>query len=421
MAKKDEDFLEFVLDQLSGLRRVTSKRMFGGVGLYCDDEFFALLDEGRLYFYVDETTRPRYEAKGMRAFEYAPGKVMNAYWEIPIDVLEDDVALCEWAREAVAAHKKKPARKRRPKKARMLPVALFWLVFTANEAVADQFDSWWHDGKAEMDGYRLVVSRYGENRTGTAVMIFVTEPFSKSKHVKVNDHRANPSDTFDALKLNLVRDFQTGIYDYNTMVSVFVRSENLEPAKITFTSAEWCGHVYGELIFGAKDIRGSYASYFEGESGPVTLSRPNGGITEDELFIAIRGLRSDFLAAGAARTVPYLPGSFYSRLSHDKMEWTQATISRAKASQTVTVPAGQFSTIVYDVRVADGRKGAFHIEAEYPHRIIKWSLPPDVSGELTGSKRLEYWKLNSEGDEKNLEGLGLTAPGQKQTPTAVRK
>jgi len=279
-------------------------------------------------------------------------------------------------------------------------------------AGAADFGAHWHDGKAELDGYRLVVSRYHEDRTGTAVMIFVTEPFSESKRVKVDDARANPADTFDALKLNLVRDFQTGIYDYNTMVSVFVRTETMEPVKVSFSSAEWCGHVYSEMVFAPKEIRGTYASYFEGESGPIVLGRPKGGVTEDELFIALRGLRGDFLAAGESRTVPYLPGCFYSRLAHHPPEWTQATIARMKEPQTVTVPAGTFATVLYDVRIADGRTGGFWIEGEYPHRIVKWSLPPDVSGELTGSKRLEYWKLHAEGDESWLKEIGLPAPKQ---------
>jgi hypothetical protein len=292
---------------------------------------------------------------------------------------------------------------------------LFTIALLGGEpARADQFDAQWHDGKAELDGYRLTVSRYGEDREGTAVMIFVTEPFSKSKHVKLDDAHANPEDTFDALKLNLVRDFQTGIYDYNTMVSVFVRSDTFNPVKISFSSAEWCGHVYGELIFRPKDIRGSYSSYFEDESGPLLLGRPPGGIVEDELFIRLRGLRKDFLAPGEARVVPFLPGMFYSRVSHEAQEWTQALITRAKELQTVTVPAGTFSAILYDIRTGDGRAGMFWIEEAYPHRIVKWSLPPDMLGELTGSTRLEYWRLNAEGHERHLEALGLAPPRARQ-------
>jgi hypothetical protein len=286
------------------------------------------------------------------------------------------------------------------------------LLVCASAAGADEFDSHWHDGKAELDGYRLVVSRYGEDRAGTAVMIFVTEPFSASKRVKKERPGGDPRDTIDVLKLNLVRDFQTGIYDYNTMVSVFVRTSSFEPVKASFSSAEWCGHVYAEMTFQPRQIRGTYASYFEDESGPIVLERPKGGITEDELFIALRGLREDFLAAGQQRTVPYLPGLFFTRLSHEPLRWTQAVIKRDAAPQKVTVPAGTFETMLYDVRIGDGRTGGFWIETEYPHRIVKWSLPPDVSGELTGSKRLAYWKLNGEGDEKHLQDLGLSSTRQ---------
>jgi hypothetical protein len=271
----------------------------------------------------------------------------------------------------------------------------------------DAFESHWRDGKAEIDGYRLVVSRYGQDRDGTAVMIFVTEPFSESKRVKEERPPANPRDTVDVLKLNLVRDFQTGIYDYNTMVSLFVRASNFEPLKISFSSAEWCGHVYAEMIFRGKQIRGMVASYFEDESGPISLPRAKGGVTEDELFVALRGLRGDFLPPGEQRKVWYLPGVFYSRLSHQPLAWTEAVVKREAALQRVTVPAGTFEAVLYDIRIGDGRVGAFHIEAAYPHRIVKWSLPPDVSGELTGSTRLPYWKLNREGEESYLKEIGL--------------
>ena len=124
----------------------------------------------------------------------------------------------------------------------------------ATAAQAPTFESHWQDGKAELDGYRYSVTRYGEKRRGTAVMVFVTEPFSESKAVKVDDPSVNPADTFEALKLNLIRDFQTGIYDYNTMVSLFVKSRDFSPVKISFSSAEWCGHVYEEMIFSPNAI-----------------------------------------------------------------------------------------------------------------------------------------------------------------------
>ncbi|MCI0450997.1 MAG: hypothetical protein L0Z51_01250 [Candidatus Latescibacteria bacterium] len=287
-------------------------------------------------------------------------------------------------------------------------ILVAFTLFLAFPAFAeDVFESHWRDGKAEIDGYQLTVSRYGQERAGTAVMIFVTEPFNARKMVKEDRAPENARDTVDVLKLNLVRDFQTGVYDYNTMASVFVRASNFEPLKVSFSSAEWCGHVYAEVVFRDRQIRGMYASYFEDESGPIALPRPKGGLTEDELFIALRGLRGDFLAAGDQRKLPYLPGVFFTRLSHQPLGWTRATVERGITMDTIAVPAGRFDVISYRLRIDDGRTGEFLIEAAYPHRIVKWSLLPDVNGELTGSTRLPYWKLNQEGDESYLKEIGL--------------
>ena len=49
-----------------------------------------------------------------------------------------------------------------------------------------QFASYWYQGKAEINVFDLQQSRYGEVRAGKAVLIFVTEDFSKSKQVKLD-------------------------------------------------------------------------------------------------------------------------------------------------------------------------------------------------------------------------------------------
>jgi DNA transformation protein len=111
-SRKDQDFLEFVLDQLSRVPSVVARRMFGGIGLYRDATFFAIIDEGRLYFVTDDATRGSYTERGMRPFQYAPGKSLRTYYEVPVDVLEDDRELCAWARDAIAAQTRRGAKKR---------------------------------------------------------------------------------------------------------------------------------------------------------------------------------------------------------------------------------------------------------------------------------------------------------------------
>ena len=118
-----KQFVEYVLEQLQGLERLTSRRMFSGVGLYSGGLFFGLLYHDRLYFKTDDTTRPQYEARGSEGFCPRPSlaRVKMTYYTVPAEVLEDAEELVKWARQATAAaltsEKAKPA-KRRAKTAR---------------------------------------------------------------------------------------------------------------------------------------------------------------------------------------------------------------------------------------------------------------------------------------------------------------
>lgn len=285
----------------------------------------------------------------------------------------------------------------------------------AADRPAAEFEGWWRDGKAELDGYHLTVQRYGEPRGGQAVMIFVTEPFSASRRVKLDDPAARPDDTVDVLKLNFVRDFQTGVYDYNTMLSYFVSTEGFQPLKASFSSAEWCGHVYEELIFRPGEIDQRLSSYFDHESIEQTIARPAQAVDADGLLILLRGLDGDFLRAGEVRQVSLLNGVLNRRLTHTAAVWSDATIERQREVEEVTVPAGRYPTLVYRVAVSGGPEGRFHIEQAYPHRVVKWSWRDRSGklaegadeGELTGSARLPYWELHAGGHERHLDQLGL--------------
>ena len=292
----------------------------------------------------------------------------------------------------------------------LLPLILFSLAsFLPGRQVeaADSFSESWHDGRAEIDGYRLTVDRYGQHRSGQAVMIYVTEPFRLSTRVKADDPARDPGDITDVLKLNLVRDFQTGIYDYNTMTSIFCESSDFSPLKISFTSSEWYGQVYSESIFEKNLIELTVHSYFERDSATVQLDRPQGGLTGEELFIKLRGLKGNFLAPGTVVKIPFLPSSFVRRLTHRDASWIEVEISRDDQGGQTIVPAGTFPSITYRVQTSSGRSGFFDVEASPPHRILRWSLPPDIEGILTGSLRTPYWKKNYEGGEQLLEQLGL--------------
>ena len=66
------------------------------------------------------------------------------------------------------------------------------------------FDQYWYQGRAEISSYTLTQARYGELRKGDAVLVFVTEPLSKSRQVKTDPTPSNKEDVVSVLKLSLI-------------------------------------------------------------------------------------------------------------------------------------------------------------------------------------------------------------------------
>lgn len=276
--------------------------------------------------------------------------------------------------------------------------------------LSNAFWSHWGDGRAEMNGYRLQQPRYGSARPGTAVLIYVTEDFSNSLRVKADPGKHPASDVYPVLKLNAVRDFQTGIYDYNVMTSVFARVAPGWPlAKASFSSQEWCGHVYHQLLPRGGSIAGLSHSYFDGEADATdNLALPADGVMEDGLPILVRGWLGEYLPRGGSRTVPFLPSLLRARLEHRPLAWGRAKISVAAQPSSVAVPAGRFDVLAWTVAPAEaGPVTTYQVEVASPHRLVRWSTDAGEHGELLGSDRLAYWKLNGPDGQAYLKNLGL--------------
>ena len=99
-------------------------------------------------------------------------------------------------------------------------------------------------------------------------MIFVTEDFSKSKQVKLDDSEKAGDDKVNVLKMNFTKNFVTGIYPYSMMLSAFtpIRKDQLHNTlKVTMSSQEWCGQVYAQANLKNKGYTITGHSYFEKE------------------------------------------------------------------------------------------------------------------------------------------------------------
>jgi DNA transformation protein and related proteins len=100
-----DSFTSFVLEQLDPLGPLTPKRMFGGVGIYAGDRFFALIAGDVLYLKADQATRIAREKAGARPFQppnRPKGKGKNQYYSVPAAILEDGDTLLAWAKQAIA-------------------------------------------------------------------------------------------------------------------------------------------------------------------------------------------------------------------------------------------------------------------------------------------------------------------------------
>jgi DNA transformation protein len=111
-----ESFLTFVLEQLDGVPGVVTKRMFGGVGIYGGEVFFAVIDNDTLFFRVDEASVVKYRAAGMPPFAPIPGKPpMLSYYQVPPEVLEDADEIKRWARESLGTKRPRVRSRKVPK------------------------------------------------------------------------------------------------------------------------------------------------------------------------------------------------------------------------------------------------------------------------------------------------------------------
>ena len=289
-------------------------------------------------------------------------------------------------------------------------------------AFGDGFWSKWGDGRAEIATYDLAFPRYGEIRHGTAVAVWVTETFSETDRVKADPGKHPATDEFPVMKLNLVQDFPTGIYDYNLMTSVFVgvAPSGGRPAgavaKIAFSSQEWCGHVYHQIVPERRGARHVLHSYFDGEADGTTTERmPADGLFEDALFHWARGFAGPTLAPGESRSVSLLTSAERSRLAHVPSGAERATVARAAGAEEITVPAGTFLTEEWTAEVEGGRRWSFRVEKGGDHRIVLWTDSDGRRAELVAVSREKYWEMHGTGDVEALGRIGLE-PRPPRTP-----
>lgn len=274
-----------------------------------------------------------------------------------------------------------------------------------------RFVGYWNRGKAELTRYDLSQARYGEVHPGYALLVFVTEEFLKEKQVKLES--ANRAGALPVLKLNYLRKFATGIYDYSMMGSVFTPTEFSKyprTLKTTTSSQEWCGHTFSQFNLRGDEYRIRQFSYFEAE-GDQDLEVP-AVMLEDEVWTKLR-LSPDLLPVGELKM---FPGTFYLRLAHKPLE--ARTVRASKSAYA----GGDFrgaNLQAYRLEYPElERELEIVYEGDFPYKIAGWK-EERVSGWGAQAKRLTtvarrthsimspYWSQHDLKDRKLRAQLGL--------------
>ncbi|MDP2058370.1 MAG: septum formation inhibitor Maf [Flavobacteriaceae bacterium] len=265
---------------------------------------------------------------------------------------------------------------------------------------SDAFKAYWFAGEAELAAYKLDQARYGEMRDGEAVLVFVTEDFLPKEQVKADKYS---KENIPVLKVNFTKKFNTGVYPYSIINSIFYPVNNKNHAiKLAFASQEWCGHVYTQLN-NRGDFNLTSHSYFEGEADQdFSLSQ---NILEDELWAQLR-INPISLPQG---TITLIPALEFSRLHHKAVEAHQAVAELAVNGEESTY------TITYsDIE----RILKIKFQTAFPHQILGWEETGksgfgDNAKTLTTTATLiktiksAYWSKNHNSDAGLRKTLGL--------------
>jgi len=269
----------------------------------------------------------------------------------------------------------------------------------------------WGDGKAELSGYRATVMRYGAPREAEIVLVYVTEPLDRATLIKDDEAGARG---VPVLKLNFSEKFQTGIYPYSLMTSVFAPVDGylptrFAPVKVTLSVQEWCGHVFHGVWAGEHAYESQIISYFASEGEHTeTIEAGVGALYEDALFIQLRELDGAF-ANGGDWSGPIVPRLWNARRAHTPLRPVAARITRTHRDGGID----RFTLTYASV------ERTFDVEQTAAKRVVAWTANDGEHGEILRTARLPYWGLNDPGNESYREQLGLPeAPTQGPAPAS---
>lgn len=275
---------------------------------------------------------------------------------------------------------------------------------------SQEFKNYWYSGKAEITSYKLEQARYGELHSGYSVLVFVTEDFSKEKQVKLDRPGQAGDDKVRVMKLNRIKKFDTGIYKYSIMDSVFTPinlTDFPNTLKVSSSSQEWCGNTFTQLNLGEGGFDVQSFSYFESEGD--SMNKLDNEFLEDEILTRIK-INPESLPIG---NIKVIPSAVWSRFSHQELSVQDAKAELGRNSED---PASlRDYKLTYP---SSGRTLTITFNKDFPYEIVSWEETSksgfgnearELTTKATIDKTLvtDYWNKNKPMDRVLREELGI--------------
>ncbi len=98
----DKSFItsELLVEKLKSIGGISSKRMFGGYGIFHHGKMFGIIDsKGQGYLKADTSNKEDFQEKGAHQHFKMP------YYSIPEEIMNNQELLISWAKKSIAITK----------------------------------------------------------------------------------------------------------------------------------------------------------------------------------------------------------------------------------------------------------------------------------------------------------------------------
>ena len=111
------EFVAYLSDVFEEFGAISSRKMFGGYGIYHNGLMFGLVADDELFLKVDEDSRNEFKKLDLEAFEYVKNnkRMKMSYHRAPEEIFEDKEEARAWAIRAFDAAVRADKKKRKKK------------------------------------------------------------------------------------------------------------------------------------------------------------------------------------------------------------------------------------------------------------------------------------------------------------------